>query len=169
MPSLRYFCFFCLHDLCHEVAHRLCGLVLLLPCCVGVGAEGEARVVVSQRTRQRLDVHAVLEGQRGKGVTNAMVRLGGLTDTHSFFRISGVYQLHSHVGRKAAQGAAGDVPLSDLAQLLLFTLSIHGNTRAAQYGIAYKKSQYFFAFILIAEAFTSLSECGMVKASTYAR
>ena len=48
LPSLRYFCFFCLHDLCHEVAHRLCGLVLLLPCCVGVGAEGKARVVVTQ-------------------------------------------------------------------------------------------------------------------------
>ena len=37
-----------LSDLCHEVAHRLCGLVLLLPCCVGVGAEGKARVVVTQ-------------------------------------------------------------------------------------------------------------------------
>ena len=35
---------------------------------VGVGAEGKARVVVSQRTGQRLDVHAVLEGQRGEGV-----------------------------------------------------------------------------------------------------
>ena len=41
MPSLRYFCFFCLHDLCHEVAHRLCGLVLLLPCCVGVPERAE--------------------------------------------------------------------------------------------------------------------------------
>ena len=71
--------------------------------------------------------------------------------------------------RKAAQGAAGDVPLPGLAQLLLFTLSIHGNTRPAQYGIAYKKSQCFLAFILITEVFTNLSECGMVKASTYAR
>ena len=39
----------------------------------------------------------------------------------------------------------------------------------AQYGIAYKKSQCFLALILITEVFTSLSECGMVKASTYAR
>jgi hypothetical protein len=69
----------------------------------------------------------------------------------------------------AAQGAAGDVPLPGLAQLLLFTLSIHGNTRPAQYGIAYKKSQCFLAIILITEVFTSLSECGKVKASTYAR
>ena len=69
----------------------------------------------------------------------------------------------------AAQGAAGDAPLPCLAQLLLFTLSIHGNTRPAQYGIAYKKSQCFLAIVLITEVFTSLSECAMVKASTYAR
>ena len=44
MPPLRYFSlFFCSHDLRHEAAHRLCCLVLLLPCCVGVGAEREAR------------------------------------------------------------------------------------------------------------------------------
>ena len=42
--------------------------------------------------------------------------------------------------RRARQG---DVPLSGLAQLLLFTLSIHGNTRPAQYGIAYKKVNVF--------------------------
>ena len=36
-------------------------------------------------------------------------------------------------------------------------------------GIAYKKSQCFLAIILFTEVFTSLSECGMVKASTYAR
>ena len=35
---------------------------------MGVGAEGKARVVVSQRTGQHLDVHTVLEGQRGEGV-----------------------------------------------------------------------------------------------------
>ena len=35
---------------------------------MSVGAEREACIVVSQRTGQRLDVHAVLEGQRGEGV-----------------------------------------------------------------------------------------------------
>ena len=35
---------------------------------MSVGAEGKARVVVAQRTRQRLDVHTVLEGQRGERV-----------------------------------------------------------------------------------------------------
>ena len=60
--------FFCLHDLRHEAAHGLCGFVLLLPRSVGVGAESEARVIVSQCAGQRLDVHAVLEGQRGEGV-----------------------------------------------------------------------------------------------------
>ena len=69
----------------------------------------------------------------------------------------------------AAQGAAGDVPLPGLAQLLLFTLSIHGNTRPAQYGIAYKKSQCILVVILFTEVFTSPVSCDMVKASTYAR
>ena len=35
---------------------------------MGVGAEGEASVVMPQRSGQRLDVHAVFEGQRGEGV-----------------------------------------------------------------------------------------------------
>ena len=39
---------------------------------MGVGAESEARVVVSQRTGQRLDVHTVLEGQRGEGVSEVV-------------------------------------------------------------------------------------------------
>lgn len=54
---------------------------------MSVGAESEARVVVSQRTGQRLDIHAVLEGQRGERMTNAMVRLGALAEMHSFFRV----------------------------------------------------------------------------------
>ena len=35
---------------------------------MSVGAESEARVVVTQRAGQRLDIHTVLEGQRGEGV-----------------------------------------------------------------------------------------------------
>lgn len=54
---------------------------------MGVGAEGKARVIVSQRTGQRLDVHAVFEGQRCERMTNAMVRLGALAEMHSFFRV----------------------------------------------------------------------------------
>ena len=53
---------FCSHDLRHEATHGLCGLVLLLPCCVGVGAESEARIVVAQHTANGFDVHAVLQG-----------------------------------------------------------------------------------------------------------
>ena len=52
--------FFCLHDLRHEAAHRLCGLVLLLPCSVGVGAEGKACIIVPQHTADRFHVHTVL-------------------------------------------------------------------------------------------------------------
>ena len=40
--------FFCSHHLRHEAAHRLCCLVLLLPCSVGVGAESESGVVVTE-------------------------------------------------------------------------------------------------------------------------
>ena len=51
---------------------------------MGVGAEGKARVVVAQRTGQRLDVHAVLEGQRGEGVSEVVksdvLRADGLQD-----------------------------------------------------------------------------------------
>ena len=35
---------------------------------MGVGAQGEARVVVPQHTGNRLDVHSVLQGKRGEGV-----------------------------------------------------------------------------------------------------
>ena len=41
-------CLWDLSDLCHETAHFLRGLLLHLPCSVGVGADGEARVVVTQ-------------------------------------------------------------------------------------------------------------------------
>gem|GEM_PF-1554292 len=41
--------FFCSHHLRHEAAHFLRGLLLHLPCDVGVGAEGEACVVVAER------------------------------------------------------------------------------------------------------------------------
>ena len=52
--------FFCSHHLCHEAAHGLCGFVLLLPCSVGVGAEGETRIIVPQHGGHRLYVHTVL-------------------------------------------------------------------------------------------------------------
>ena len=54
------FVFFCLHDLCHEAAHRLCGLVLLLPCCVGVGSQGEACIVVAEHRRHCFYIYAIL-------------------------------------------------------------------------------------------------------------
>ena len=50
--------FFCLHDLRHETAHCLCYLVLLPPCSVGVGTEGESRVVVTQHTADGFHIHA---------------------------------------------------------------------------------------------------------------
>ena len=53
---------FCSHDLRHETAHGLCGLVLLLPCCVGVGAECETGIIVAQHGGYGFHVHAVLQG-----------------------------------------------------------------------------------------------------------
>ena len=45
-PTLSAF----LHDLRHEIAHLFGCAFLHLPCDVGVGAEGEARVVVPEHT-----------------------------------------------------------------------------------------------------------------------
>ena len=47
--------------LCHQAAHHICRLSLLAVRGVGVGAQGEARVVVAQHLAPRLDVHTVLE------------------------------------------------------------------------------------------------------------
>ena len=79
---LRLFCG--LHGLADDAADGVGGGTLHPLRGVGVGAEGKARVVVSQRTGQRLDVHAVLEGQRGEGVSEVMkayvLRADGLQD-----------------------------------------------------------------------------------------
>ena len=65
---------FCLGDgvlphLCHEVAHGLRCLVLLLAGGVGVGPQGKSGIVVPQHSGDRFDVHTVLEGQGGEGMT----------------------------------------------------------------------------------------------------
>ena len=65
-PSLAVFCG--LHGLADDAADGVGGGALHSLRGVGVGAEGKAYIVVSQRTGQRLDIHAVLEGQRGEGV-----------------------------------------------------------------------------------------------------
>lgn len=57
-----------LHDLLHEVSQDLGRFVLLLPCCVGVGAQGEAGVEMSQHGGDRLYIYAVLESSGGEGV-----------------------------------------------------------------------------------------------------
>ena len=55
--------FFCSHHLCHETAHFLRGLLLHLPCDVGVGAERKARVVVPEHTADGFHIYAVLQCQ----------------------------------------------------------------------------------------------------------
>ena len=49
------------HALRHKAAHHVRCLLLLVRCGVGVGPQGEARVVVAQHLAPRLDVHIVLE------------------------------------------------------------------------------------------------------------
>ena len=51
------------HDLGHKIPHGFRSLILHLPGGVGVGAEGEARIVVSQHTADRFHIYAVLERQ----------------------------------------------------------------------------------------------------------
>ena len=73
MASSVPFRLFCgLHGLADDAADGVGGGALHLLRGVGVGAEGKARVVVAQRAGQCLDVHAVLEGQRGEGVPEVM-------------------------------------------------------------------------------------------------
>jgi len=60
--------FFCLHDLRHKTAHGLCGLVLLLPRSVGVGAECKSGVIVAEHTADGFDVHSILQCQRCEGM-----------------------------------------------------------------------------------------------------
>ena len=61
-------CRFFLHDLLHKGAHGLSSLVLLLLRSVGIGAEGEACVVVARHTGHGLHIHAVLQGCSGEGM-----------------------------------------------------------------------------------------------------
>jgi len=52
--------FFALHDPCHKISHRLRCSVLLSG-GVGVGAEGEAGIIVPQYTDDSFDIYPVLE------------------------------------------------------------------------------------------------------------
>ena len=56
------------HHLHHETAHGFHRLILHLPGGVSVGTKREARVIVSQHTGDRLDVHAILQGESGEGM-----------------------------------------------------------------------------------------------------
>ena len=58
-------------DLCYQVS-----LVLLLAGGVGAGPQGESCVVVSQHGGYRFDVHAILEDQSGKGMTEIVGKAG---------------------------------------------------------------------------------------------
>ena len=49
-----------LHDLCHEIAHLFGGAFLHLARDVGVGAQRESRVEMTEHTGYRFYVHAVL-------------------------------------------------------------------------------------------------------------
>ena len=49
-----------LHHLCHEAAHRLSGFILLLAGGVGVGSQGEARVVVPLHRGHGFHIYTVL-------------------------------------------------------------------------------------------------------------
>ena len=56
-------CLWVLSNLCHEAAHFLRGLLLHLPCGVGVGAERKAGVVVTQHAADGFYIYAVLQCQ----------------------------------------------------------------------------------------------------------
>ena len=69
------FCVFSLpfsHDLRHEITHLFGGTFLHLSRDVGVGAEREARIEMTEHTRYRFYVYAVLECQRCECVSQVM-------------------------------------------------------------------------------------------------
>ena len=59
----------CSHHLRHEISHLFGGTFLHLARDVGVGAECEACIKVTEHTRYRFYVHAILECQRCECVT----------------------------------------------------------------------------------------------------
>ena len=61
--------FLFLHDLCHEIAHLFGGAFLHLPRDVGVGAQCEAYIKVTEHVGHRFYVYAVLERQGCECVT----------------------------------------------------------------------------------------------------
>ena len=59
----------CSHHLCHEITHLFGGALLHLPRDVGVGSQRETCVEVTEHTRYRFYVHAILERQGCECVT----------------------------------------------------------------------------------------------------
>ena len=59
-PPLFGFSLLFSHDLCHEIAHLFGGTFLHLPRDVGVGAQCEACIKVTEHAGHRFYVHAVL-------------------------------------------------------------------------------------------------------------
>jgi len=56
----------------HEVPYLFSGLLLHLPCDVGVGAERKACVVVTQHAADGFHIHTVLQCQRCEGMAQVM-------------------------------------------------------------------------------------------------
>ena len=50
------------YNLSHEVSHSFCHLILQLTCCVGIGAKGKSRVVVTYHTDDGPDVKDLGKG-----------------------------------------------------------------------------------------------------------
>ena len=64
--------FLFLHDLCHEIAHLFGGAFLHLPRDVGVGAKGKSSVEMAEHTRYSFYVHAILQRQGRKCVSQVV-------------------------------------------------------------------------------------------------
>ena len=62
----------CSHHLCHEITHLFGGTFLHLPRDMGVSAEREACVEVTEHTRYRFHIHAVLQCQGRECVSQVM-------------------------------------------------------------------------------------------------
>ena len=68
MYSIRSVALLFLHDLRHEISHLFGGTFLHLARDVGVGAECEACINVTEHTADGFDVYAILQCQRCEGM-----------------------------------------------------------------------------------------------------
>ncbi len=94
-----------LPDLCHKVPHLLCGILLHLAGGVGVGSEGESRVIVTQHGGDRFDIDAVLQGHGCESMAQIVESQMGQTCVFQHLFVEAEHRVSAeYCGRRTAEG-----------------------------------------------------------------